>query len=168
MRTPVTTGTPSAPGEASNPSAATPSWIEQPGLASTDRRSTHSKVVRRHASITSSSSPGRGVQSVIVRRQVLRHADLGRAGSEQVGEHVGVRGAQQVVEPGQEGVAVADLGSASPVPLERGARIGRQGRGVALEQRHLVPVSAQRQGSAQPGHSGPDHHDALLVRPHGD
>ena len=49
------------------------------GSSSTSRRSTHSNVVRRHASATSSSSPGRGRLIGERRRQVLGERDLGRA-----------------------------------------------------------------------------------------
>ena len=44
----------------------TPCRSSTPGSASTSRRNTHSKVVRRHAIATRSSSPGRGDRSVSV------------------------------------------------------------------------------------------------------
>ncbi len=102
-----------------------------------------------------------------LRGQVLCHPQLGRARGEQISEHIGIRGAQQAVEPGEECMAVADLRRAPAIPVEGRARIGREGSGVALEQRHPVPVPAQRQGRPQAGHAGAHHHDPRAVIRHG-
>ena len=78
-------------------------------------------------------------------RQVVGEAHLGGAGFEEAGEDVGVVVAQEVVEPGEQGMGVADLGRAPPVPLEGLVGRGRRGRGVPLEDRDPVAGAAQRQ-----------------------
>ena len=70
--------------------------------------------------------------------QVVAEAHLGGAGGEQRVEHVGVAVAQQVAQPGQQRVRVAHLRRAPAVPLEGGVGVGRQRRGVALDQRDPV------------------------------
>ena len=74
-------------------------------------------------------------------------------------EHVGVAVAQQVAQPGEEGVAVPDLWGAAPIPLEGLVRIVGQRRGVALEDDDLVISPSQRDRGTQPGDAGSHHHD---------
>ena len=168
VSTPVTIGaSPFETGSATRPSTATPSQDRAVG-AGEHRPPQHPferrAPARQHHELVVTGT-GRPVGHL--RGQVLGHPQLGGAGGEQVGEHVGIRGAQQAVEPGQEGVAVADLRRAPAIPVEGGARIGRQGSRVAFEQRHPVPVPAQRQGRPQPGHAGAHHHDPRTVIHHG-
>ena len=74
-------------------------------------------------------------------------------------EHVGVAVAQQVAQPGEHGVGVADLRSAPAVPLEGLVGVVGERRAVPLEHRHVVALAGQGQRGAQSAHSGPDHHD---------
>ncbi len=97
-----------------------------------------------------------------VGRQHRHQVELGRAGLQQGGEHVGVAVAHQVADAGEEGVGVAHLRRARAVPGERARRVGRERGGVALEDRDVVPGARERQGAAEPAHSGPHDDD-----PHG-
>jgi hypothetical protein len=102
----------------------------------------------------------RGVVDAV--RQAIQQPDLRGAGCEQALEHVGVAVAQQVPQPGQQGVRVAHLGGAAAVPVERLVRRRRQRGGVALEQDDLVPVARERQRRSEPSDACPDHDDPHL------
>ena len=86
-------------------------------------------------------------------------AHLGRAGPQQGREHVGLVTGEEPVEPGEEGVAVADLGGAAAIPLEGLVGRGGHGSGVALKHGDPVPGPAQLHGDGQPRHPSTDDHD---------
>ena len=170
-RTPVTRGpaTRAAPGSSTAdhrrpmPSTTTPWRRVTASVARTIRRSTHSKVVRRQARATRSSSPGRGSRSAMsTGRLSAKRISVAPASSRAV-EHVGVAVAQQVAQPGQQGVGVADLGGAPAIPLEGGVRVGRQRRGVALDQGDPWPARDRARAVPEAGHAGA-HHDDGVVR----
>ena len=126
-----------------SPLTTAPSTSETPGSASTARRRTHSKVMRRRD----------GHQVVVARhRLVLGHAggqlgseaQLGRSGRVERVEDVGRPFAEQVAGAGEECVGVAHLRRPAATPLVEGV-IGalRHLAVVAFEDRDLVAVAAQ-------------------------
>ena len=94
------------------------------------------------------------------RRQVGRERPVGHAGGVERLEHVGVAISQQVAEPGQHGVRMADLRGAPAVPFEGFVGVMGERGAISLEHGHVVALTGQGQGSAQSAHSGPDHDDA--------
>ena len=80
-------------------------------------------------------------------------------------EHVGVAVAEEVAEPGEEGVAVADLRRAPAVPPEGGVGVGGQRGGVPLQHGHLVAGPPEAQGGAQPGHARRPTTTTFAIRP---
>ena len=90
-------------------------------------------------------------------RQHLDEVHLGRSGREQAGQDVGMAVTQEVAQPGQEGVGVADLGGAAAVPVEGVPGIGRHGSVVPLDQDDVVAVTGREQRRAEAGHPCTNH-----------
>ena len=85
-------------------------------------------------------------------RNAVAETHLGGTLGEQCLEDVGLMVAQQIAQPCEEGVAVADLRGAPPVPLERLVGGRRHRCVVALDHRHLVarPAELQRRRQTRP------------------
>ncbi len=100
------------------------------------------------------------------RREHGLEVQLAHAGVQQGAAQFGMVVADDLAQPREEGVALAQMAHAAPIPVaERFVRIARGWRPVALQQRHAPTGRAESQGGAQPGHPGPDHQHVLVRRP---
>ena len=91
--------------------------------------------------------------------EVLPERHLRRAGLDQCLEHVGLARREDRAQPGEEGVAVADLWCAASHPVERLVGGRRHRRGITLEHLHLMAESTQLQRGRQPCDAATHHCD---------
>ena len=94
-------------------------------------------------------------------RRVVAEVHLGRARGQERFEHIGVVVAQQVAQPSQQCVRMANLGCAAAIPLERGIRRGGKRCGIPLDHRHAVSGPGQAQGRSEPTDTRADDHRML-------
>ena len=99
------------------------------------------------------------------RRKVVAEPHFGGALTQQLGIHVGVVAPQQSHEPGEERMAVSNLGCTTAVPFERFVGRRRHRCVVALDHHDVVTVPSQHQRGPQARHSSTDHEYPHWVDP---